>query len=372
MNNPKMYGPDRKKTGQDKLLKLEAIRGAAALYVILHHTFNSFFAFGWDLSLLFRFGQEAVILFFIISGFVIEISFSKGKDKSFSTYFTKRLIRIYIPLLCVFMANYALVLFQSDSVRVSWTDFLLNMLMLQDLDWIKPNVIVAPLFGNSPLWSLSYEWWFYMLYFPIMRFFPQKSSQIVYGLGVIAAGTYVICPNFINRELMYLVIWWSGVVLARLYAEKEKITLLRLLPLLTIMVIISIVLVLNVIVNYEEGGVGLSPILEVRHFFFAVFAILVSLFWCHFRWLFFDQLMTPFIQLAPISYGLYISHYFMISNATYLDDLLFAQSGLRLLLYSIICFGFSWLVERVVYVKINRAYRKKYHSKVLSKLRSFL
>jgi peptidoglycan/LPS O-acetylase OafA/YrhL len=47
------------------------------------------------LSFLFRFGQEAVMLFFLLSGFVIYYSFSLGKDKSFQGYFQRRWLRIY-------------------------------------------------------------------------------------------------------------------------------------------------------------------------------------------------------------------------------------------------------------------------------------
>jgi len=53
-----------------RLGRLEALRGAAAAYVVLGHIGN-----GWYgsplMGLPVRFGLEAVILFFLISGFVI-------------------------------------------------------------------------------------------------------------------------------------------------------------------------------------------------------------------------------------------------------------------------------------------------------------
>ena len=59
-----------------KLDKLEALRGAAALYVVFHHTipYDSRL-FNLPVGHLMRFGQEAVILFFLLSGFVINYSF---------------------------------------------------------------------------------------------------------------------------------------------------------------------------------------------------------------------------------------------------------------------------------------------------------
>lgn len=119
-----------KQTRENKLLKLEAIRGAAALYVVLHHTIRDASVLGYDLSFLFRFGQEAVILFFILSGFVIEYSFKRGSDKTFTTYFVKRLLRIYIPLVLVYLANYFILYVQQSGVDVPWGQVVLNILML--------------------------------------------------------------------------------------------------------------------------------------------------------------------------------------------------------------------------------------------------
>jgi peptidoglycan/LPS O-acetylase OafA/YrhL len=245
---------------------------------------------------------------------------------------------------------------QKEMVDVTWGQVALNLLMFQDLSWIKPNVIVGPLFGNSPLWSLSYEWWFYILYFPIVRWVPKSNSGLVYSLGLLAALSYVMFPNFLNRELMYFVIWWSGVVLARLYLDKEGIKLVRLFPVLSVLLGISVILGANAYLNYTGKGVGLSPVLELRHFLFSIVALLAALGWRSAGWFMFDQLLGWGIRLAPISYGVYISHYFMVSNATYLDGILPASFIIRFLVYMTVCLGFSYLVERVIYTKIKNAY----------------
>jgi peptidoglycan/LPS O-acetylase OafA/YrhL len=99
----------------NKLDKLEAVRGFAALYVVLHHMFDSgIYFFGINFSFLFRFGQEAVILFFILSGFVISYSFEKSINKSFSLFFTKRFMRIYLPLIIVCITHYLLQVYDKD------------------------------------------------------------------------------------------------------------------------------------------------------------------------------------------------------------------------------------------------------------------
>jgi peptidoglycan/LPS O-acetylase OafA/YrhL len=79
-----------------KLERLEALRGVAAVYVLLHHIIRARLGIEKGLlGLLFSFGQEAVILFFLLSGFVIFYSFSTGRDQSFGSYFRRRWLRIY-------------------------------------------------------------------------------------------------------------------------------------------------------------------------------------------------------------------------------------------------------------------------------------
>ena len=85
-----------------KVYKLEALRGFSLLYVVLHHSLpHKIIVAGINIGNLFRFGQEAVILFFLLSGFVINYAFQTGKNKTFRTYFLKRFSRIYIPLLII-------------------------------------------------------------------------------------------------------------------------------------------------------------------------------------------------------------------------------------------------------------------------------
>lgn len=339
-----------------KLDKLEALRGIAAIYVILHHTLkNGLNLGGIDFSFIFKFGQEAVILFFILSGFVIEYSFSKSKDHSFKTYFLKRFLRIYLPLFCVFGLNYLIFFCGDKIIEFSLFNFIGNILMLQDVSSLKPNVIVNTFLGNLPLWSLSYEWWFYMLYFPIVKFFKNKSSNFVYLIGICSAITYLYYPNFLNRELFYFVIWWSGVVLARVYVNNNEIKFNDLKSLFSSLFIIIIILTVNVFLNYKGGTVGLSPILELRHFIFSFVIILVALGWYKLKWIGFNFTIGIFKKVAPISFGLYISHYFLISNASYLDSLIF-DKNIKLLIYILNCVLFSYLIERIFYPFISNIF----------------
>lgn len=345
-----------------KLTKLEAVRGFAALYVVLHHSFSKGFHIGkLDLSFLLKFGQEAVILFFILSGFVIQYAYQLSSDKSFKTFFIKRFFRIYIPLLIIFITNYCIASFEGGAwISVNAFELLANIFMLQDIAALKPNVISGPFLGNAPLWSLSYEWWFYMIFFVVVNK-TNRPSRMVYVAGIIAALTYLIFPCFVNRELMYLVIWWVGADIARLYLDKQAINLKTLAEPLMATLVCVIILSGNYYLNSEKilrqlhlshGGVGISPLLEVRHFAFALVAVLIALLWRKYNWLLFSKTIGFFEPLAGISFGIYISHWFLVSNASYLD---FIQNYfVRMLLYCGICVFFAYVVERIIYIRINR------------------
>ena len=100
-----------------RLEKLEALRGFSAFYVVLHHSLpHNFILGGVNIGNLFRFGQEAVILFFLLSGFVINYSFQTTKDKTFRTYFFKRFSRIYIPLIIIMALGYMIESFKNGSL----------------------------------------------------------------------------------------------------------------------------------------------------------------------------------------------------------------------------------------------------------------
>lgn len=332
-----------------KLQKLEAIRGFAALYIVLCHLgIHQWKLLGLDLNFLLKFGQEAVMLFFILSGFVIHYSFQQSKDKSFLSFFKKRFYRIYIPLAIVFVTNYVLYATYSKPIEGHLLPQLLgNLFMVQDLAEFRPNVICAPFLNNNPLWSLSFEWWFYLIYFVINKYFSKKSF-VVSVMAILATLSYLIYPFFINRIFMYFILWWSGVEIADLYLRKEQINFRNLRNTFLVISCCCALLVINCLLKgYDKINPGLYPFLEVRHFGFTLIALTVALLWKKLNWVLFDDTLGWFAFLAPISFVLYISHWFLIIRPDYLDNL--QHLKLQVMIGIPICFLFSYLVEIKIY-----------------------
>jgi peptidoglycan/LPS O-acetylase OafA/YrhL len=64
--------------------------------------------------------------------------------------------------------------------------------MLQDVISLKPNVISAVYMGNGVLWSLSYEWWFYMLLSFYLKVSESKINLWVTILTIAATVSYLV------------------------------------------------------------------------------------------------------------------------------------------------------------------------------------
>ena len=309
-------------------MRLEAVRGLAAFYVVLHHMLpNSYLIGNVNVGYFVRFGQEAVILFFLLSGFVINYSHRLGSDKTFRRYFQNRFYRIYIPLFFAFIISYLSFSYNAGSLQnIDIKTLLGNVFMLQDWEFARPNAIVDSYMNNGPLWSLSYEWWFYMLYFPIfnLKLSIASRDRLVFCASIAFAVLYLFQPQYFVRVGMYLAIWWVGVRLADAYLDGVINEYRRhVLPVCTLAAIV-LVLGVNVYLQRAEGAVltlGRYPLIELRHFIFACFAVMSALVINRISWVPFDFVTRPFLVFAPISYALYIVHVPLARNGQYLGFL---------------------------------------------------
>ncbi len=309
-----------------RLEKPEALRGFAALYVVLFHVLpQKIMLGGINIGLLFRFGPEAVIVFFAISGFVIKYTFEQSPDQPFRAYLYRRMIRLYIPLLFVYLLGYALKCYAEGAlVSPEWDSLVKNLLMLQDVTSQKPNVITGAYMGNGVLWSLSYEWWFYMLFYLLRRKIPAaRIQQWVAIITITAALTYLVYPFTLNRFVMYFAIWWTGVHFAELYLTHSPVTFRSVRPQSLILLTVTLLLGINLWLHFSSTRLYSYPLVaypfvELRHFMFAVIMLYASVIWNNLKWLGYKQLFGVFKYLAPGSYLIYISHHYLVVQATYL------------------------------------------------------
>ncbi len=153
-----------------EIVSLDVVRGIAAILVMLVHTRDSAFvdygelptsehsAIIRGLFAITRVGHEAVLVFFVLSGFLVfgqVLQRASNGTFDLRSYAIGRLTRILIPLVpaCLFTVciSYAL----GGQGFAVW-QIVANVVGL--------NGVIAPtLSWNAPLWSLAFEVWFYVL-----------------------------------------------------------------------------------------------------------------------------------------------------------------------------------------------------------------
>jgi peptidoglycan/LPS O-acetylase OafA/YrhL len=153
------------KISRDLSAYLDLIRFIAALAVMLGHMDQDGIPMDW--LPLAHFAHEAVIVFFVLSGFIIYNN-TRANGISAATYAIARISRIYsvaLPaivfsvLAALFIQGWAEPARPSHYRPVLWPEILSSLLFLNE-SWTNPAILTL----NDPYWSLCYEVWFYVMF----------------------------------------------------------------------------------------------------------------------------------------------------------------------------------------------------------------
>ena len=169
---------------------LYILRIIAAIAVLVGHSFSYY-----NLSILkdeseFCYIQNiGVVLFFLLSGFFTVYSINQKQNSTFITFFQhklKRIMREYIPGIIFIAALDKVSILVSEEnylFKQNYTisSFIINLCMLQGMSIRKLFYWVSfePFGSGRPLWTLSIEWWFYLIYsFLYFKFINNKKYKI--------------------------------------------------------------------------------------------------------------------------------------------------------------------------------------------------
>lgn len=150
----------------------------------------------------------------------------------------------------------------------------------------------------------------------------------------------------------------GGVFLAEEYLKSKSIDIRSVkLPSVGLMIMAGILCINSWLycLNSKTYSIGLHPLLEFRHMLFAFIAIHVAILWRKVNWFGFDFIFKPFVILSPISYVIYISHYYLIAHASYFSFI--NQPVIEFMLYFIVLIVFSSLIEIKFYPSVKRFFR---------------
>jgi len=340
---------------KNKLLKLEGVRGFAALYVFANHllTGRILVKGTWFYSI-FDLGFEVVMLFFLLSGFVIFYSQSQHRDQTFSGYFRRRFKRIYPIFIFALAATYAANCLSAHALlKLDVGNLFGNLCMWQDTYGMKPGVHIDAFGGNISLWSLSYEWWFYLLFWPIYRYVqPGAQLPLVAGLSAVGGLLYLAWPNQASLFLLYFIIWWCGVELARTYLTGAMPGLRNQLP--VVIILGAFCLALAVTRNFNSAAAILFAHPVLRQFCSSWLFLVAALVWAGWKFKGFGFIPRCFSWAAPISYALYALHYPLAVSATYLSFI--PGTGLQIAGYILIVLALSYFAEFVLQRWVNQSF----------------
>lgn len=219
---------------------LDSLRGVAALIVVLHHACTLFprcLALLAEHSLALtqlvrgvaRFNTEAVLLFFVLSGFSIRLSVRREGLRgrvALAHYARRRAVRI-LPLYWFALCLSGLVaawLAPVPPPLLSLSTLCGNLLFLQTAVGV-PGLWFWPYAANGALWSLSFEVFYYAAYPLLVWLLPQRTRRL--GWLLVACGAaHLIAERWPNPFAMFVTaapIWYFGVELAELYlGERPK------------------------------------------------------------------------------------------------------------------------------------------------------
>jgi peptidoglycan/LPS O-acetylase OafA/YrhL len=219
------------RTKNDTSAMIDLLRALAAQMVLVGHSINFFYR-PWQPSRLPMMQNVGVLLFFVLSGFLITnllLVKSKNENYGFISFFIERFSRIYtglVPALILVALVDGYVIFRTGSAEVSkYHDiktFFANLAMLQSYRGAgaQYDALQWSAFGTaSPLWTLSIEWHIY-LFVGAIFFMGARPKSIPFLIPIAVVFGQTPCfflfgrlqPDGVGQSLFLL--WIGGAYIA--------------------------------------------------------------------------------------------------------------------------------------------------------------
>lgn len=212
---------------------LDAVRALAALSVLMTHLTSLFFVpyreagTGVLVGILYvehYLARGGVICFFALSGYLVGNSVLTSIETgrwSWADYLLRRLTRLQMVLIPALLLTLGLDLlgqwlhpgvYLETANAFNAVNFFGCLVFLQNV-----ALGILPFGSNGPLWSLSYEFWYYVL-FPLLALIVLRRKRLPLLLSILAA---VIWLTF--GQVFFLFACWLGGIAAALLSKRWPI-----------------------------------------------------------------------------------------------------------------------------------------------------
>lgn len=205
----------------ERIKQLDSLRGLAAITVVLCHFTNVFPLFYEEGSSIFRelkstplsifvAGHEAVIFFFILSGFVLSLPFYSCKNTGYFEFLTKRIFRVYIPYICaVFTGIFLSIFLYNKPIEEfsSWFNSVWSMPLTIGL--IVDHILLIGSFKNGSinpvLWSLVHEMRISIIFPFLVMLIKKYDYKLVLFIGWVLSCVGGILYKYVEYQTDYLI-----------------------------------------------------------------------------------------------------------------------------------------------------------------------
>ena len=317
---------------------ISLLRGFAAVEVAALHLRASFFPgyksvsdphiFFQGLAFFTGFGHQAVVLFFLLSGWLVGGSLLNkiAKPNAIKIYAIDRVTRLWIVLIPTFLAIilFAILTKSVNPYEIDYSlaneysafSFLGNLVGLQT--GLKTTTILI-FGGNYPLWSLANETWYYITFPLILSLFTAKHI----ATKIVSVISLSLIAYFLTYSvILYFSLWLLGVAFSRIKIDATN----------SFRIILFIIFCILEIFYRMQGSINdLVPEYFVQHFIYSIiFLILLSSM---------QYKISPYFYLinpvkiigkffSEFSFTLYVLHVPIIGIFVYFSKQFFATSRL--------------------------------------------
>lgn len=352
-----------------RLRSIDALRGIAALGVVLYHTVgphpviqHGFFnTLAVPIQYFFAQGYVGVFLFFVISGFCIHLQWAKARatgavhEINFKAFWKRRLRRLYPPYLFA-LALYLVMMASTSGInftRFFLYDIVMHLLMLHNLD---PHTSYSI---NGVFWTLAIEEQLYLAYFGLlfMRIrWGWRTALIAclsarvgwFFLGYFVSKLYGVNIPVGEAAAVHWFTWALGAV-----SVEAAVGLIKLprwcrdmrVGITALAVAVTLTYLLPVVdqegVLHTMGSLALHPVWGIGFFVVVNYAVNAEQAWR-------AKLSTPIMirtlaYVGVFSYSLYLTHQLVIMVSWRFVVIGLPSMINAMLIVTPVCVAFAWL-----------------------------
>lgn len=202
---------------ESESIYLDLVRFTAAICVVINHFIHNDILHPALARAIPDFGREAVMVFFVLSGYVISYT-TETRNASMKSYLVARAARLYSVagpvLLLAFLIDSVAIQFNADNYHhlYQYEKFYLyiplHLGFLGEVWFLSERPFTIPAY-----WSLSYEAWYYVLFASLYFYCGRKRIVFALLIGLLVG----------YQHWMLFPIWMSGVTLYR-YQDRLRLS----------------------------------------------------------------------------------------------------------------------------------------------------